>query len=245
MSQYTTEGKLQATLDFGFQQQGVDFAKGKPASVLADFFSKDDWYTDADSNAYQLPTFLGNHDMGRASMFLKADGQSEAEHLKRLEFANSLMFTSRGNPVTYYGDEQGFVSTGGDQAAREDMFASKVDLYNTETVLGGPEGSMDRYNTQHPLYQQIAELSAVRAANPALADGAQIDRYAADGAGIFATSRIGAGTKGGKNAGQVEYVVAANNDTTAATRDLPDLDQGQRRGVHAGVRHRQGRQARR
>ena len=31
----------------------------------ADFFAKDDWYTDADSNAYQLPTFLGNHDMGR------------------------------------------------------------------------------------------------------------------------------------------------------------------------------------
>jgi glycosidase len=226
MSQYTTEGKLQATLDFGFQQQGVDFAKGKPASVLADFFSKDDWYTDADSNAYQLPTFLGNHDMGRASMFLKADGQSEAEHLKRLEFANALMFTSRGNPVTYYGDEQGFVSTGGDQAAREDMFASKVDLYNTETVLGGPEGSMDRYNVQHPLYQRIAELSAVRAANPALADGAQVNRFAADGAGIFATSRIGAGTKGGKNAGLVEYVVAANNDTKAATATFPTWTKG-------------------
>ena len=194
--------------------------------MLADFFSKDDWYTDADSNAYQLPTFLGNHDMGRASMFLKADGQSEAEHLKRVEFADSLMFTSRGNPVTYYGDEQGFVSTGGDQAAREDMFASKVDLYNTEDVLGGPEGSMDRYDTEHPLYEHIAALSAVRAANPALADGAQVNRYAADGAGIFATSRIGAGTKGGKNAGQVEYVVAANNDTTSATATFPTWTKG-------------------
>jgi hypothetical protein len=71
MSQYTTSGKLQATLDFGFQQQGVDFAKGKPANVLADFFSRDDWYTDADSNAYQSPTFLGNHDMGRVAMFLQ------------------------------------------------------------------------------------------------------------------------------------------------------------------------------
>ena len=150
MSEYTTAGKLQATLDFGFQQQGVDFAKGNPANVLGDFFAKDDWYTDADSNAYQLPTFLGNHDMGRASMFLKADGQSEAEHLKRVEFANSLMFTTRGNPVTYYGDEQGFVSTGGDQAAREDMFASKVDLYNTEQVLGGPEGSRGPVRHQSP-----------------------------------------------------------------------------------------------
>ena len=54
------------------------------------------------------------------------------------------MFTTRGNPVTYYGDEQGFVGTGGDQAAREDMFASQVELYNTEKVLAGPEGPCDR-----------------------------------------------------------------------------------------------------
>ena len=213
MSEYTTAGKLQATLDFGFQQQGVDFAKGNAANVLSDFFAKDDWYTDTDSNAYQLPTFLGNHDMGRASMFLDREGQSEAEHLARVKLAESLMFTTRGNPVTYYGDEQGFVSTGGDQAAREDMFASQVELYNTEKVLAGPEGSLDRYNTEHPLYQHIRDLSGIRAEHPALADGAQINRYAADGAGIFAVSRIGAGTKGGTNTGRVEYVVAANNST--------------------------------
>ena len=35
--------------------------------------SNDDWYTDADSNAYALPTFLGNHDMGRFGYFLKTD----------------------------------------------------------------------------------------------------------------------------------------------------------------------------
>ena len=195
--------------------------------MLADFFSKDDWYTDADSNAYQLPTFLGNHDMGRASMFLKADGQSEAEHLKRVEFANSLMFTSRGNPVTYYGDEQGFVSTGGDQAAREDMFASKVDLYNTETVLGGARGRRWTATTPPPaLPAHRRARPQLRAENPALADGAQVNRFAADGAGIFATSRIGAGTKGGQNAGQVEYVVAANNDTKAATATFPTWTKG-------------------
>jgi hypothetical protein len=210
MSQYTTAGKLQATLDFGFQLQGVDFAKGNSPAVLADFFAKDDWYTDTDSNAYQLPTFLGNHDMGRASMFLKKDGQGEAEHLKRVKLANSLMFTSRGNPVTYYGDEQGFVSTGGDQAAREDMFASKVDLYNTETVLGGPEGSRDRYNTTHPLYRHIAALSALRARHPALADGAQVARQADDGAGIFAFSRIGRHP-------QKEYLVVTNNSTKSTS----------------------------
>ncbi|HET9022131.1 MAG TPA: alpha-amylase family glycosyl hydrolase [Ornithinibacter sp.] len=226
MSEYTTRGKLQATLDFGFQQQGVDFAKGKSASALGDFFANDDWYTDSDSNAYQLPTFLGNHDMGRVAMFLKDASSSEAEHLQRVEFADSLMFTSRGNPVTYYGDEQGFIGTGGDQLAREDMFASQVDIYNTEDVLAGPEGSRDRFDPTHPLYEHIAELSALRAEHPALADGAQIARYAADGPGIFATSRIGAGTKGGRNAGQVEYVVAANNDTSAATATFPTWTKG-------------------
>jgi hypothetical protein len=208
MSEYTTAGKLQATLDFGFQQQGVDFAKGNPANVLSDFFAKDDWYTDSDSNAYQLPTFLGNHDMGRASMFLARDGQSEAEHIRRVKLAQSLMFTTRGNPVTYYGDEQGFVSTGGDQAAREDMFGSQVELYNTEQVLGGPEGSMDRYNQDHTLYRHIRSLSALRAQHPALADGAQIARHADDSAGIFAISRIG-------RSPQKEYLVVANNSTTA------------------------------
>jgi glycosidase len=220
MSEYTTRGKLQATLDFGFQQQGVDFAKGQPAKVLSDFFSKDDWYTDADSNAYQLPTFLGNHDMGRASMFLKdAANGDEANHIARLELANALMFTVRGNPVTYYGDEQGFVSTGGDQLAREDMFASKVDAYNSEQVLGAPEGSRDRFDPNHPLYLNLKALSAMRAKHPALADGAQVQRYAAEGAGIFAVSRLDKGQK-------VEYVVAANNSTTKASATFPTWTKG-------------------
>ncbi len=210
MSEYTTAGKLQATLDFGFQQQGVDFAKGKPASVLADFYAQDDWYTDADSNAYQLPTFLGNHDMGRVAMFLKDSSATANEHLQRVEFADSLMFTTRGNPVTYYGDEQGFIGTGGDQLAREDMFASQVEVYNDEEVLAGRSGSRDRYDRRHPLYRHIKELSKLRARHPALADGAQVARYAADGAGIFAVSRIDARK-------QREYIVVANNATEPAT----------------------------
>ena len=58
---------MQAVLDFPFQDAARDFAsreQRRPATC-ATFFADDDWYTDADSNAYQLPTFLGNHDMGR------------------------------------------------------------------------------------------------------------------------------------------------------------------------------------
>ncbi len=72
MSTFTTTAKLPATLDFGFQAQAQAFAQGKATTNLRDLFVADDYYTDTDSNAYQLPTFLGNHDMGRLSYLLKA-----------------------------------------------------------------------------------------------------------------------------------------------------------------------------
>ncbi|MEP6798047.1 MAG: alpha-amylase family glycosyl hydrolase, partial [Lapillicoccus sp.] len=69
MSQFTTTGKLPATLDFGFQGNALGFASSKPTTSLRDFYAADDYYTDTDSNAYELPTFLGNHDMGRIGYF--------------------------------------------------------------------------------------------------------------------------------------------------------------------------------
>jgi glycosidase len=97
MSTYTTKGALQATLDFGFQQSAVAYAKGDPGTKLQDFYANDDYYTDADSNAYQLPTFLGNHDMGRVGTFLKQGGASGQDLLARDELAHSLMFLTRGS----------------------------------------------------------------------------------------------------------------------------------------------------
>ena len=47
-----------------------------------------------------------------------------------------LMLTARGVPTIYYGDEQGFVGDGDDQDAREDMFASRVAVYNDNELLG-------------------------------------------------------------------------------------------------------------
>ena len=223
MSRYTTEGKLQAAVDFGFQSNGANFANGDPTAQLRDFFAKDDYYTDNDSNAYSLPTFLGNHDMGRIGSFVRqrnADA-ADAELLKRDQLGHSLMYLTRGQPVVYYGDEQGFAaelgepSGVGDQRAREDMFPSQVAEYNDNDLIGTDSTTaVANYELGHPLYQQIAALSALRDAHPALADGAQIHRYASGAAGVYAFSRIDAED-------QVEYLVAANNAETAKTVVLP------------------------
>ena len=217
MSQYTTEGRLQATVDFGFQGSGVNFAKGKPTTELRDFYALDDYFTDTDSNAYSLPTFLGNHDMGRVGSFLRQGSTwTDAQLLSRDRLAHSLMYLTRGQPVVYYGDEQGFSAPSdvpggiGDQRAREDMFPSKVALHNDTYDLIGTKATTAQANfdTRHPMYKHIADLARLREKHPALADGAQVHRYATTDSGIFAFSRMDPDQ-------QVEYVVAVNNAETA------------------------------
>jgi glycosidase len=213
MSTYTTTAKLPATLDFGFQDKSRRFDQGKATDELRDFFAKDDFYTDTDSNAYQLPTFLGNHDMGRVGYFVHADypAASAGELVKRDQLLHSLMYLTRGQPVIYYGDEQGFIGDGGDQDARQDMFASQVATYNDDPMIGTTQvGSRNRYGKSTTMYRSIEALAALVAAHPALRDGAQIQRYSQDSAGAFAISRIGQRDK-------KEYVVALNNSTSAQT----------------------------
>ena len=47
-------------------------------------------------------------------------GAGDAELLARDRLAHELMYFSRGNPVVYYGDEQGFTGPGGDQVRPAD-----------------------------------------------------------------------------------------------------------------------------
>jgi glycosidase len=217
-SQFTTRNKMQAVLDFPFQDAARNFAsKSLDTRALETFFAGDDWYTDADSNVYQLPTFLGNHDMGRIGSFIAADnpGATDTEQMARDRLAHELMYFSRGNPVIYYGDEQGFTGPGGDQDARQTLFASQVPEYLNDDLLGtDATHATDNFNAGHPLYSKISQLAALTKEHPALRDGAHQHRYASDGPGIYAFSRTG-------SEDQREYVVALNNSEQAQTAEIP------------------------
>jgi alpha-amylase len=217
-SHFTTTDRMQAVLDFPFQAAARDYAsRGGSASSLGSFFVGDDWYTDADSNVYELPTFLGNHDMGRIGHFIQADnpGAGDAEWTARDRLAHELMYFSRGNPVVYYGDEQGFTGPGGDQDARQTLFSSRVPEYLDDDLLGtDATHAQDNFTTTHPLYRTIADLARVTRQHPALRNGAHQNRFAADGPGVYAFSRVDRGQ-------QREYVVALNNSEAAATAPVP------------------------
>jgi glycosidase len=230
LSEFSTTEPLQGTIDFAFQLAARNFAsQGGAAANLGDFFAKDDYYTDADSSAQDQPTFLGNHDMGRIGYFLQRVDQpdaTDAELLARDRLAHALMFFSRGQPVVYYGDEQGFTGDGGDKDAREDMFANRVAVYEDNDLIGtDATTSDDNFDLGHPLYGSIRRYAGLHEDNRALQTGAQIHRYSSDGPGIYAFSRI---DRNRDPARRKEYVVALNNSEAAATAHVPTYS---RRGV--------------
>ena len=209
-SEYSTYANVDATLDFGFQNAARAWiSQSADATVMSSFFDQDDYYIGPTSNAYMLPTFLGNHDMGRFGYFLKQDnpGASSATLLSLLNFGHAFLYLSRGQPVVYYGDEQGLSGAGGDKAARQDMFASQTPSYAAETLIGTTRtGASDKFDSTHPTYRLLARLAQLRQDYPALRTGAMIARIA-NLSSVFAFSRI-------DRSEQVEYLVLCNGSRT-------------------------------
>lgn len=193
IAEYTRRDKLPQVLDFAFQASVREvLGRGNGTVVLAHLYDGDVLYEGGEAAAMQLPTFLGNHDMGRFAWLVKQDrpdiGQEEL--LQRTLLAHALLLTLRGAPVIYYGDEQGFVGAGGDQLAREDMFASKTAVYNAIDLIGTDDSTAaDNFGSANPLHRTIAELAALRAAHPALRLGRQTVRHYEQTEGLFAVTR--------------------------------------------------------
>ncbi len=159
LSPYVRKSDMNGVLDFTFQSAASNYAKGSSAAGLHALYAGDDMYTTPTTNAQALPTFLGNHDMGRIGYMVKDASNPE----QRSELAHSLMYLTRGQPVVYYGDEQGFEGNGTlngtDKDARQSMFATQVPEYANQQLLDGTTaGSVDRYDTDSALYAHIAEL---------------------------------------------------------------------------------------
>ena len=195
----TRVDKLPSVLDFSFTRAVVDVLSGTAGTdELEKLFRADALYEGGAEAALRLPTFIGNHDAGRFPTFIRhfMPNVSDAELLKREMLANAMLLTLRGVPTIYYGDEQGFVGKGGDQDARQDMFASKVATYNEDKLLGSSSTTAQaNFNPEHPLYREIASLAHIRTSHRALTRGLQTMRYSQDKPGLLAVSRFEPGTK--------------------------------------------------
>ena len=168
---------------------------------------------------------------------MKADNQgaAEAELIARDRLAHELMYFSRGNPVIYYGDEQGFTGTGGDQVARQTMFASQVPEYLDDDLLGTDSThAQDNFNTDHPLYQRISELAvADRGASGAARTAPTRTATRSDGPGSTPSPGLLA-----QPAARVRR--GAEQQRVGEDRGHPDLRRQRR--LHEGLRRRRRRQ---
>lgn len=217
LSQYTTLGKMPAILDFGFQSNsGAVFANTESPEKLANLFENDDYYNDHDSQADLLLSFIGNHDMGRFGLFLNNNfpEASDDEKLQRSIVTHALMYFSRGIPVVYYGDEQGFTGDGNDMDSRENMMPAVVDSYNDNNLLGTDATTADEnFDQKHPIYLALKDFAATYKGHKALRRGVHLNRHADKASGIYAFSRVDLDEK-------VEYLLAFNSSTEAKSVTL-------------------------
>ncbi len=214
LAQFTRRDRLPAVLDFAFRWGVTDVVAGnKGTSELAALFDGDVLYEGGAATATMLPTFLGNHDQGRFARDVRRlnPAADDAEVLARVKLAHAMLLTLRGVPTIYSGDEQGFAGDGDDQDAREDLFASQVAVYNDNVLVGSKATTASaNFGTTHPLYREIASLSALRRANPALTRGRTVVRARGPSPGLFAVSRFDPST--GR-----EILLAFNTGATAIT----------------------------
>lgn len=193
LSRFTTEAKIPSVLDFAFQGAITKtLVEQQGTKVLEELFAKDSLYTTKSTDANQLVNFTGNHDMGRFaySLHQSKHNYSEEAQIQRNLLAHAMMFFTRGVPVIYYGDEQGFVGDGGDQASRQDMMPSFVDSYNDDDLIANNATTADdNFDVTHLFYRQFAKYAELYQQYPALRFGEQTVVYSQDEPGIFAITR--------------------------------------------------------
>jgi glycosidase len=198
-------------------------AEGEAPQKIGGIVTSDIAYDGGAEAATRLPVFAGNHDYGRFAGELqrKRPNLSANLQLAAVKLAHALLFFNRGVPVIYYGDEQGFAGDGGDQAARENMFPSKVDSYNDNTLVGtNATTAQSNFDVKHPLYRAIGDMARAYRKHPALRRSvAEVRRADGDKGGVGAIAR---------KDGEREYIfvfntsekpVVANVETATGRRE--------------------------
>jgi glycosidase len=205
-SHFVTNLGIPSLLDF-ILNEGLEqyVARGRPADALVQAFDRDDWFTGPNANASMLVTFFGNHDIGRMGRLIAAanPGARPIVLEEQMLLGFDLLFLSRGVPVVYYGDEQGFVGSGGDKSARQTMFpATATEFIDQPTIGSDATVSDDNFDPAHPFYRRVALLNTLRTEHPTLMTGAQIV-HEPQGP-IVSFSRVDRDER-------IEYIVIANN----------------------------------
>lgn len=187
------------------------FGNNEPLRGLPQTLAHDRLYTHPEL----LVTFLGLHDVARFANEPKASAAA-------LELAFTALFTTRGVPMIYYGDEIG-MHGGGDPDNRRDFPGGWPGDARNAFVASG------RTPEEEEIFERVQRLVELRKTNPALAgDAPTRNLYSAEQQWAFLRGST---------------IVLMNNDSKPAEIDangFPDGDYTDQLGVLNGVRVRGG-----
>ncbi len=180
---------IDTLFDFGlFYAIRNAFGQGKNVRDVSQIFAHDWLYPKPDV----LTTFIGVHDMGR---FMNEPGAT----VEGLKLALTLIMTSRGTPIIYYGDEIA-MRGGGDPDNRRDFPGGfPGDARNAFTPAG-------RTAEENDVWNHLSKLGALRKELMVLRNGQSFDLYDEEQQLAYARST-----------GERSAIVVINNDTKPST----------------------------
>ncbi len=163
------------------------FARGESIRGVSEMLAHDWLYP----NPNVLTTFIGLHDMER---FMNEKGAT----IDGLKMAQTLIMTSRGTPLLYYGDELALPGAGDPDNRRDFPGGFGGDPRNAFDPTGRTEAENDVWN-------HLAKLGALRKENEALRSGKSLDLL--DAVQQMAYARVSASQS---------VLVVINNDSKPA-----------------------------
>ena len=207
-SPYVRRTDMSSVLDFSFQSAATSYASGNSARGLADLYASDDLYTTPHSSPRRRCRRSSATTTWAASATCwpapttrsRATSWRTSSCTSRAASRSSTTATSRASRAP----------AATRTPARPCSPRRSTSTRTSRWSRASRPGSVDRYGTDAPLYEHIAALADLREEHPALATGAQFERYADDGAGVYAFSRV-------HRDELVEHLVAANNAAAERT----------------------------
>ena len=168
-----------------------------PIGKLADTLRLDWLYPHPE----RLVPFEGNHDISRFITDAKGDS-------RKLKLAFSILFTIRGTPQMYYGDEIGMEGTGDPDNRRDFPGGFPRDQHSAFTPVGRTQQEQD-------IFHHVQSLLKLRAQHPALRIGDLKDVFVDQTAYVYS-----------RHAGNETVLVAINNSDQARSIKLPSFFSG-------------------
>jgi glycosidase len=165
--------------------------------ILADTLRLDRLYPFPD----RLVPFEGNHDVSRLMTEAKGDA-------RRVKLAFAILFTLRGTPQMYYGDEIAMEGNGDPDNRRDFPGGFPGDMGNAFTEAG-------RTPEQQDIFHYVRFLLHLRTAHPALRTGTLKDILVDDSAYVYS-----------REEGSERILVAINSADQSRSIKLPGFFSG-------------------